>query len=682
MNLKELYEGTTPKLPGAAGGIQIMTPQQFIAKSAQGEEPEPEQEVSESSGDTVDFEVDSDNDKAYNQVMKKFGDVIHRHGDAMVAPRKYWGDIQELVYLAGGEATEVGDEHIAEGDLDKFKKYIRSVVKTTPKIERTTNPAGRTTDHVEWKVTTPTGEIYRYKSKKQAQEHFDSFGHQGVAEGTADDIKKMFGNAYSPSHAALQRVALLAMQGRQQEASGRLQSVIKDASPKVQQKIIDAVNNIKPVTVNGKIADSSALDKSKSHQDWISNTFIPWVESLLGQQGVAEGKGKATCGCGSECKHCSGKHSLKEVGKKCSCCGNMIKLSMAEATALPASTRELKGQELTDYLDRIRNQDKKKTDKYNLPYVHRSSVVGYYNAEGKKYDTDAIKKGLAQKPEKLLKKNEKMKHSDGAQEQFFNIGFAALVGIALDENTNELIVVNTCPGAGSCKVDCFAMKGGKVQFAGPWLSDGRILTYLLNHPNEFFEQLKSEITKEAAKGQKGGYSVSIRWHDAGDFFSPEYMDMAFKLAQSLPNVKFYAYTKVASAAMASKPSNFIINWSEGAHTSQEKQIKKNDPNLDITKNSRIVPSSLFYDLLVKDEKKNLIKGPEGQWQVIPDELPELKQRLADKYNISKNSILSYDEWNTKGKHNKSMKWNVIVAPGEPDLTANDPGVLSTLLLKH
>jgi len=580
MNLKELYEGTTPKLPGAAGGIQIMSPQQFIAKSAQGEEPEPEQEVdedfkmksdfsketgaavadflnkggkitqlppnrvkvkfgqslasthigsrsetgriigknrkvygnkpvvdvSEGSDNTVSFEVDSEN--VYNHVMKKFGSVIDCNGDAMVAPRKYWGDIQELVYLAGGEATEVGDEHIAEG------------------------------------------------------------------------------------------------------------------------------------------------------------------------------KGKATCGCGSECKHCSGKHSLKEIGKKCSCCGNMIKLSMSEATALPASTRELKGQELTDYLDRIRNQEKNKTDKYKLPYIHRSSVIGYYNAEGKKYDTDAIKKGLAQRPEKLLKKNEKMKHSDGAQEQFFNIGFAALVGVALDENTNEIIIVNTCPGAGSCKVDCFAMKGGKVQFAGPWLSDGRILTYLLNHPNEFFNQLTSEITKEAAKGQKGSYSVSIRWHDAGDFFSPEYMDMAFKLAQSLPNVKFYAYTKVASAAMANKPANFIINWSEGASTSQEKQIKRNDPNLDTTKNSRIVPSSLFYDLLVKDSKKNLVKGPKGQWQVIPDELPELKQRLADKYGISKNSILSYDEWNTKGKNNKSMKWNVIVAPGEPDLTANDPGVLGTLLLKH
>ena len=81
---------------------------------------------------------------------------------------------------------------VAENDLDRFKKYTRPVVKTTPKIEKTTNPAGRTTDHIEWKVTTPTGEIYRYKSKKQAQEHFDSFGQQGVAEGLSEARNSLF----------------------------------------------------------------------------------------------------------------------------------------------------------------------------------------------------------------------------------------------------------------------------------------------------------------------------------------------------------------------------------------------------------------------------------------------------------------------------------------------------------
>ena len=112
---------------------------------------------------------------------------------------------------------------------------------------------------------------------------------QGMVETTAAGINKMFNNLGDPVYANLQRVALLAMQGRQQEAAGRLQTVIKHADPAVQKKITDAVNNIKPVTINGRVADSSTLDKSKQHNDWIINTFIPWVQSLLGQQGVAEG---------------------------------------------------------------------------------------------------------------------------------------------------------------------------------------------------------------------------------------------------------------------------------------------------------------------------------------------------------------------------------------------------------
>jgi hypothetical protein len=359
------------------------------------------------------------------------------------------------------------------------------------------------------------------------------------------------------------------------------------------------------------------------------------------------------------------------------------KKGMAEATKLPAQTRELKGQELDDYLDRIRNREKGKTDKYKLPYIHRSSVVKYYNEEGKRYDTDQIKQTLGIRPKKLLKQNEKMKHSNGELEQFFNIGFAALVGIALDENTNELIVVNTCPGAGSCKIECFAMKGGKVQFEGPWLSDGRILTFLLNDPDGFFNQLSNDITKEEKLAQKGGYNLTIRWHDAGDFFSPEYMDLAFKLAAAHPDVKFYAYTKIADAALGQKPNNFIVNWSEGASTSQEKKVKAQDANLDKTKNSRIVPSKLFYDLLKKDKEGKLDKTADGAWQ--PKDaaaLNELKDRLAAAYNLKRDSIISYSEMMATPQKNNVQKWNVIIAPGEGDISANRLDVLSTLLLKH
>ena len=375
-----------------------------------------------------------------------------------------------------------------------------------------------------------------------------------------------------------------------------------------------------------------------------------------------------------------------------------------EATKLPAQSRELGGQEFQDYMTRIKGTDdidkktgqvkvdkkgipkyvtgKLKTDKYKMPYIHRSSAIEYYDEAGKQFKEEAVITALQQRPKALLKQNEKMKHSNGELEQFFNVGFAALTGIAVDESTGKLIVVNTCPGAGACKVDCFAMKGGKIQFKAAWLSDGRILTYLLNDPTGFFEQLSSEIAKEERLGDKGGYSVTVRWHDAGDFFSPEYLDLALKMAAKHPGVKFYAYTKMAGAALAQKPANFIINWSEGAHTSQEKQIKAADPNLEKTKNSRIVPEKLFYDLLAKDEKGNLKKTAGGAWQPAgPAELAELKQRLAKAYGISASSILSYDEYMSKGK-DSPMKWNVIVAPGEGDLSANDRNVLSTLLLRH
>lgn len=403
--------------------------------------------------------------------------------------------------------------------------------------------------------------------------------------------------------------------------------------------------------------------------------------------------------------------------------------AIEEATELPAPQKEFGDDEFQDYMQRIVGTpdiDKKtglpkmtkgrttktgivhppepkfvsgktKADKFKMPYVHRSSVVTYYDASGKRFRDEDVINALKQRPKKLLKQNEKMKHSNGALEQFFNIGFAALTGIAVDESTGKLIIVNTCPGAGSCKVDCFAMKGGKVQFKNAWLSDGKILTYLLNDPKGFFSQLDSEIKHESKLGDKGvkdengkqvKYAVTIRWHDAGDFFSPEYLNLAFDIAKANPNVKFYAYTKMASAALSNKPDNFIINWSEGAHTSQEKQVKANDANLENTKNSRIVPEKLFYDLLKKDAKGNLDKegadeeGKGGRW-VMRDEAAtkELKQRLADYYGISASSILSYDEYTSKKKV-EGMKYNVIVAPGEGDISANDPNVLSTLLLKH
>jgi hypothetical protein len=574
MNFTELFEGATPKLPGAVGGIKVMSMDQFLAQSGD----EPEEKIDEMSSEELDKmspeELAQFTHNARNYKSKIDPDTINKAYDKSISIM--FPDNDKL----GKQSTNHKQQNVDEADMNR-RGFLKGAAAATA-----AGLAG---------CATPSRD-----------------DKSDVSKLTGDDVR--------------QRMLRY--------------NDVEELAEVIYNKMVARQRNPSPAMKEG--FRTMAEMKAKS----IVYKYPP------GEFQKAK------------------KHEYQQLG-------------LNEATKLPAQTRELKGQELDDYLDRIRNREKGKTDKYKLPYIHRSSVVKYYNEEGKRYNTDQIKEALGVRPKKLLKQNEKMKHSNGELEQFFNIGFAALVGIALDEGTNELIVVNTCPGAGSCKIECFAMKGGKVQFEGPWLSDGRILTFLLNDPDGFFNQLSNEITKEEKLAQKGSYNLTIRWHDAGDFFSPEYMDLAFKLASNHPDVKFYAYTKIAAAALGQKPANFIVNWSEGASTSQEKQVKAQDANLDTTKNSRIVPSKLFYDLLKKDKDNKLDKTADGAWQPRDAAaLEELKDRLAQQYNLKRDSIIDYNEMMTTPQKNNIKKWNVIIAPGEGDISANRQDVLSTLLLKH
>jgi Gene product 88 len=748
MKIRQLLEGTEPKMPGAPKGIQIMTPQQFVAKAGDmpGEDSD-EEGVAEGS---------LEEDRGMKQYWAFKREWRAKHGANADVPSYDSKEYNSYCWRQGDKQQEKKKQGVAEG---------RVMYRDLKSWENAAKQQGLRVGHANgdmnysYHATDKTGKIHGKFVTTHAPQNSRGFIHkQGVAEARntnprVNEIRQLakdfFGqNPYSSGTIGGGKILRLSFHiGRYLDGDYRYVPSTQ-ISPKDQQTLKGIKSKFeKFMTSKGVSADEVSV---KFH---IGSGVYAGVRIAIPQeQGVAEGATQASVskvlrlidrhnpqwfedyGMGEvedtvvelaergdfqgmsavdamalvhgELEKYYGQLSEQGVAESEDHLSRIRKLSgLDEATKLPASSREFGGDEFQDYMKRIVGTpdidkktgqvkvDKKgiekytsgktKTDKYKMPYIHRSSVVEYLGPDGKTYDEDKVKQTLAQRPKALLKQNEKMKHSNGELEQFFNVGFAALTGIALDQDTNKLIIVNTCPGAGSCKVDCFAMKGGKIQFKAAWQSDGRILTYLLNDPDGFFNQLSAEITKEEKLGQKGGYAVTIRWHDAGDFFSPEYLDMALKMAAKHPDTKFYAYTKIAGAALGNKPPNFIINWSEGAHTSQEKQVKAKDANLDTTKNSRIVPDEVFQDLLVKDQKGNLVKGPDGQWQVQPEKLPELKQRLAKEYGLSANSILSYDEYMAKRKSIPAgMKYNVIVAPGEGDISANDPNVIATLLLKH
>jgi hypothetical protein len=349
---------------------------------------------------------------------------------------------------------------------------------------------------------------------------------------------------------------------------------------------------------------------------------------------------------------------------------------LEEADMLGATTRTMTPDEMQDYLGKTADGKKTKLDKYTMPYVHRGNIE-IKDESDRKFDLDKLKAAIITRPTKLLKQNEKITHSGGETAQYFNIGLPALKGLAVNEKTGDFIVVDTCPGAGACKVYCYAKKGGYVQWKASSMSQTKVLNFLLNDPQGFKAKLESEIQTEVDKFAKKGAKVVIRWHDAGDFFSPDYVDLAYSVARKFPQVDFYAYTKMAGVATGNKPNNFKMNFSMGATPDQEKQIQPKS-----TKHSTVVPKPMFTDLILKDNGGKLIKDKDGKIQFkSPEAIDVLKDKLSAKYGVPKDSIITYDEMKVIPA-GKEPKWNVIVKPGDGDESANRADVVGTWLLIH
>lgn len=332
-------------------------------------------------------------------------------------------------------------------------------------------------------------------------------------------------------------------------------------------------------------------------------------------------------------------------------------------------------EEMQDYLKRIKTNNKEKRDSYQLPHIHASNIK-IKDENGKDYDLEALKLAITRRPSSLLKQNEKMKHSDGSASIFYNVGLPALKGLAVNEETNEFVIIDTCPGAGACKIFCYAKKGSYIQYSAVSLKQTQTLNFLMNDPEGFKKVLSDEISAAVKKFSKDDVQVMVRWHDSGDFFSNEYLSLAYSIATDFPDVKFYAYTKLSSVAKSEKPKNFIINFSEGALPSEQKKI-----DLVNIKNSRVVPKDLFFDLISREGNK-IIKDEKGRTQFKDEESLELfKQRVADKYGLDPRTIITYDEMMDIPEGDRPI-YNVIVTPGSGDDSAARHDVLSTLLLFH
>lgn len=112
---------------------------------------------------------------------------------------------------------------------------------------------------------------------------------------------------------------------------------------------------------------------------------------------------------------------------------------------------------------------------------------------------------------------------------------------------------DTCLWAGECKKYCYASKGAYIWSNVKPAFERRLEATKLD---SFPQVMTAEIIKRKID--------VVRIHDSGDFYSREYLHKWFKIMDSLPQVKFYAYSKSLPLFVGEKlPDNFTVIYSEG-----------------------------------------------------------------------------------------------------------------------
>jgi len=123
----------------------------------------------------------------------------------------------------------------------------------------------------------------------------------------------------------------------------------------------------------------------------------------------------------------------------------------------------------------------------------------------------------------------------------------------------------SCPYAGACnKVGTCYAQSGAYQFGNVKRKHEANLEFT---KNEFFvRSMTTEIGRISKRLAKQGITMVVRIHDAGDFYSMEYLLKWLTIINEFPNVTFYCYTKsvpLFKRLPMTRPFNLIVNYSMG-----------------------------------------------------------------------------------------------------------------------
>lgn len=389
---------------------------------------------------------------------------------------------------------------------------------------------------------------------------------------------------------------------------------------------------------------------------------------------------------------------------------NIEQQEMDEALKIDIPHKKYDKKDLQAYLTRIKTGTTTKADKFK-PIIHASNIKAITkDEENTEWDLGDLANQITTPPNSILGTNAKMAKSKKEGAMTYDLTLPALNGIVVDEEASTagdpvFVEVETCPGAGECQTYCYARKGGYRMFPNSSMSAARALNFLLNHPVDYMKMFDSEIKQAKQKTDKAGIELLARIHDAGDFFSKEYYDLMMDVAKNNPDVRFYFYSKMGDIVSdPDSPPNVVNQFSPGAQGREIKKVKAARDKGQFIKDAVTLQKEFFKGLFKTDAKGKYVKDSEGRTVIASQESwDNFKDKLASKYNIDKNSIITYDQMvkikepgpvRYKDKLQKDgkvvkvpvyapPKWNVVVFPsGHGDLGAARKDVKNQFLMFH
>lgn len=147
---------------------------------------------------------------------------------------------------------------------------------------------------------------------------------------------------------------------------------------------------------------------------------------------------------------------------------------------------------------------------------------------------------------------------------------------------------NVCPAAGACAQPCYARKG-TYMFSNVRAAHLRNLMFVLEDLNGWEAQLRAELAHPRFAG------AYVRIHDAGDFFSDEYLAAWLRVIQDHPETRFYAYTKevLRFKALPGLPENMTVIYSWGGR--YDHLIEDTDRQADVFPSLAALEAAGFTD---------------------------------------------------------------------------------------